>query len=231
MHPEPKSPEPICYSLSVKKELATADGHSSTPASQGQSCLPAGGRPAPRNSADNQSWYTGGNKEVNIETLLSDAAIQRRRVHSAPPAWRAASERKHASWRRVVSPRLRRPQACPKKDLHAKMLDESPICLLLFFNQSYLFLSSFQKQTSLTSDNAKRTELDAHRGPETQCVGAQRQANRVATLLAQLGQSAAPTAPTMGQPCQYHTQQGGNKELNNDRYKGNISNSLSLTLP
>lgn len=97
----PKEPGPICLSVSAKKELASPNNETTTPASRSQSAHPF-------SSADNY-WYTTGNKEVNIATLLSgEALIPVRRMEI--PYWSPQAQRKCAAWRHISDPRLNRPE-------------------------------------------------------------------------------------------------------------------------
>ncbi|KAH7729467.1 Protein PQN-22 c [Aphelenchoides avenae] len=56
VRPEPKEPGPICFSVSAKKELASGNYETTTPASRSQSAHPF--------STADSYWYTTGNKEI-----------------------------------------------------------------------------------------------------------------------------------------------------------------------
>uniref|UniRef100_A0A914CDR7 Zasp-like motif domain-containing protein n=1 Tax=Acrobeloides nanus TaxID=290746 RepID=A0A914CDR7_9BILA len=134
VRPPPKQPEPICYSLSAKDmaRKKAQEGYTSTPAgynttgggSYNYSSSTGGGgynyNTYPRSQSavpfsreqqqyQGDNWYTTGNKEVTIDTLLTDEALKPIR-RSVTPDWTRLSERKHENWQRTTDPRNLRPQ-------------------------------------------------------------------------------------------------------------------------
>uniref|UniRef100_A0A914PQR5 Zasp-like motif domain-containing protein n=1 Tax=Panagrolaimus davidi TaxID=227884 RepID=A0A914PQR5_9BILA len=103
VHPAPKPPEPICYSLSAKKRP-----QSTTPSQANQ--IRVKPRSRTPDASNNDQWYTSGNKEVNIKTLLTDEALRATRRFETP-YWAERSDQKHHSWQSgITDPRLNRPQ-------------------------------------------------------------------------------------------------------------------------
>lgn len=103
--------QPVVFSTSFKRldgsappPVDTTTPASRTQAQNGQWAHPLG-------TAD-AAWYTSGNRQVTVETLLSDAAVRRLPRRSVSPQWSPLSKRKHRAWLewRCVDPILRRPQ-------------------------------------------------------------------------------------------------------------------------
>ncbi|KAI6214498.1 hypothetical protein M3Y94_00275600 [Aphelenchoides besseyi] len=89
--PEPVEPEPVCYSLSVKKHLARTDDVY-TPAARSQS-VGANAR-----QIRNQASGPLDRKEVSVNSLLDDSTIQRQTNVIQNPHWTSNSDIKHDRW-------------------------------------------------------------------------------------------------------------------------------------
>uniref|UniRef100_A0AC34Q2M9 Zasp-like motif domain-containing protein n=1 Tax=Panagrolaimus sp. JU765 TaxID=591449 RepID=A0AC34Q2M9_9BILA len=91
VHPAPKPPEPICYSLSAKKRPQSAE-----PTRQNQIQYHARSRTP--DASNNDRWNREGRKEVNLKTLLTDEALRIVKKPEQAPEWANRSQLRHISW-------------------------------------------------------------------------------------------------------------------------------------
>ncbi|KAE9553519.1 hypothetical protein FO519_003268 [Halicephalobus sp. NKZ332] len=98
VYPEPKAPEPICYSLSAKKRPQSTE-----PSKANQ--IGANPRSRTPDASNNDRWHYG-NKEVNLRTLLTNEALRIVKRPEPPPEWADRRQLKHVNWaNRVPDPK------------------------------------------------------------------------------------------------------------------------------
>lgn len=100
VHAAPKPPEPICYSLSAKKRPQSTE-----PSRANQ--IRNNPRSRTPDASNNDRWVWGGNKEVNMRTLLTGEALRVVKKPEPTPEWADRSHLNHVNWsNRVRDPKV-----------------------------------------------------------------------------------------------------------------------------